>query len=128
MTVEKRKAQKRFMPRMIRFFERGWFAPLLLAIQPVLYLFSINVAELNFSEIIRSLFVSLLFGLLVLGLAYLFLRDWRRASLVASLFLFLFFLFGDIAGWTSREFALGSARANLVTLVFVGMIMMAWIW
>ena len=113
---------------MLRIFERGWLAPFLLSIQPVLQLFSINLAEMHFSEIIRSLLVSLFFGFLILGLAYLFLRDGRRASLVTSLFIFLFFLFGDVAVWISRTFGLGPARANLVTLVFVAIILLTWIW
>ena len=113
---------------MTGFFERGLFAPVLLSIQPVFHLFSINVAELTFSEILRPLTVSLLFGLMVLGLAFLFLHNWRRASLVASLFVVLFFLFGDVAVRISKVFGLGPARANFVTLVFVTLIMMIWIW
>jgi hypothetical protein len=128
MAVERRKVRKEGKAGWTDFFERGLFAPVLLSIQPVLHLFSINVAELNFSEIIRPLFVSLLFGLLVLGLAFLFLRDGRRARLAASLFLVLFFLFGDVAVWISKVFGLGPARANLVTLILVAAIMMTWIW
>ena len=104
------------------------FASSLLSIQPVLQLFSINIAELGFSETLRSLFVSFLFGLMVLLLAYLFLHDWRRASLVASLFIFLFFLFGDAAVWMSEQFGLGPARANLFTSVCVACLMLIWIW
>jgi hypothetical protein len=128
MTVERRKAQKRWIPGITRFFERGWFAPFLLSIQPVLHLFSINVAELNFSEILRSLLVAFLLGAVLFGIAYFWFRDGRKASLVASLFLFLFFLFGDIAVWLSRSFALGPARANLLTLGVVAIIMIFWIW
>ena len=112
----------------IRILERGWFAPFLLSIQPVLQLFSINIAELHVSEIIRSLLVSFFFGCLILGLAYFFLRDGRRASLVTSLFIFIFFLFGDAAVWMSRAFGLGPARANLVTLAIVVTVMLIWIW
>jgi hypothetical protein len=128
MIARRRNTPKQFMPRLIGFFERGWFAPFLFSIQPVLHLFSINVAELGFSELIRPLLVSLLLGLLILGLAFLFLRDWRRASLVASLFLVLFFLFGDVAVWISKRFELGPARANLFTLALVIVVMMIWTW
>ncbi|HET6596359.1 MAG TPA: sulfatase-like hydrolase/transferase [Anaerolineales bacterium] len=110
------------------FFERAWFAPVLLSIQPVLHLFSINIAELSFSEILRPLLIALLLGLMVLGMTFLFFRDWRRASLVASLFLVLFFLFGDIAAWISGVFLLGPARSNLETLAFVTVVMAIWIW
>ena len=128
MIPETRNAHKRFVPGLIGFFERGWFAPFLLSIQPVLNLFSINVAELNFSEVLRSLLVSFLLGAAILGIAYLLLRDWRRASLVASLFLFLFFLFGDAAVWISESLGLGPARANLLMLVLVTVIMLVWSW
>ena len=128
MIAERSTSQKRFLPDVFRFFERGLFAPFLLSIQPVLHLFSINLAELHFSEIIRSLLVSLSFGCIVLGLAILFLRDWRRASLVASLFLWLFFLFGDMAVWASHQLVIGPARANLLILAFVAIIMLTWIW
>lgn len=128
MTAERSKTPKRFIPNVIGFFERGWFAPFLLSIHPVLHLFSINVAELIFSEIIRALLVSLVFGAVLLGLVYLFLRDWRRASLVASLFLFLFFLFGDIAAWVSEKFTLGPARTNLTVLLLVATVMAVWFW
>jgi len=128
MIAERTKDPKRWIPRLVGFFERGLFAPVLLSIQPVLHLFSINLAELNFSEVIRPLLVSLFLGFLVLGLAYLLLRDWRRASLVTSPFIFLFFLFGDMAAWIASAFALGPARADLVVLVVVFLLMGGWVW
>jgi hypothetical protein len=128
MTAGRRKTQKQFVPGVIRFFERGWFAPFLLSIQPILHLFSINLAELSVTEILRSLLISLFFGVLVLGIAALLLREWRKASLVASLFLFLFFLFGDMAVWISKALGLGPARANSLTLAFVAIIMVIWLW
>jgi len=126
--VERMKTRKQGKAGWIRFFERGLFAPLLLSIQPVLHLFSINVAELSISEIIRPLLVSLLFGLITFGMAFLFIRDWRKASLVASLFLILFFLFGDMAAWIFNRFGLGPARTNLATLAIVTIVMAIWIW
>lgn len=127
MAAEPTKTYKQRRAGLTSFFERGLFAPLLLSFQPVLHLFSINIAELTFSEILRPLLASLLFGLMILGLAFLFLRDWRRASLVASLFLFLFFLFGDAAVWVSQSFGIGPARANIITLAFVMVAMAIWV-
>ena len=128
MTTERKKTEKRLIPVLIRFFERGWFAPFLLSIQPILHLFSINAAEVHFSEILRSLFASFLLGVAILEVAYLVLRDWRRASLIASLFLFLFFIFGDLATWVSKNLGLGPARTDLVILIFVVILMLAWVW
>ena len=128
MAVERRKAQKRSIHGVLRFFERGWLAPFLLSIQPVLHLFSLNLAELNVSEILRSLLVSFLWAVVIFSTAYSFLRDVRKASLVASLFLFFFFLFGDMAAWMSKSFGFGPARANFITLIFVSAVMLVWIW
>ena len=124
----KGKSNGLFMQGFIRFFERGLFAPFLLAIQPVLQLFLINVAELDFSEIIRSLLVSLLFAVIVLGVSYLFIRDGLKSGLVASLLILLFFLFGDVADWTVKTFGLGPVRANFLILVLVAVCLIVWIW
>jgi len=125
---ETKKADRARLQIVIRFFERGLFAPFLLSIQPILHLFSINLTELNVSEIVRSSLISLLLVSLVLGTMYLVLRDWRKASLVASLFIFLFFLFGDVSVWTSEAFGLGPARADVLVLAVVAGCMLTWIW
>ena len=126
--VGKVKSNRSFMQGLIRFFERGLFAPFLLSIQPVLQLFLINVTELDFSEIIRSLFVSLLFIVIVLGVLYLFMHDWLKSSLVASLFILLFFLFGDVADWIVKTFGLGPVRANFLIMALVAVCMVVWVW
>ena len=128
MIQEKEKAQRGFIRGLTGFFERGLFAPFLLSIQPVLQLFLINVAELYLSEIIRSLFAALLFGAIVLGALYLFTHDWLKSSLVASLLILLFFLFGDMADWMVDTFGLGTARADLLILSLVTVCMAVWIW
>jgi hypothetical protein len=126
--AEKGKSNRSFIQSLIKFFERGLFAPFLLAIQPVLQLFLINVAELDFLEIIRSLFASLLFTVIVLGILYFFIRDWLKSSLVASLFILLFFLFGDVADWIVKTFGLGPVRANFLILAIVAVCMVVWLW
>jgi hypothetical protein len=117
-----------FWQWLIRFFERGLFAPFLLAIQPVLHLFLINDTEIYFSEVIRSILTALLLGVVVFGLVYLLLRDRLRASAVTSLFIFLFFLFGDLSDWTMDTFGLGPIRADLLVLALVAACMLFWIW
>ncbi len=128
MTQIKRKVNRSFIQTITRFFERGLFAPFLLSIQPVLQLFSINVAELDFSEIIRSLFAALLFESIAFAALYLLLRNWIKAGLVASLFILLFFLFGDVADWVVKAFGLGPVRANFLILTLVAIIMIVWFW
>jgi hypothetical protein len=116
------------MQRLTRFFEQALFAPFLLAIQPVLHLFLINVAELDFAESIRSILISLLFAAIALSVAYLLLRDWRKASPVASLFILFFFLFGDISGWVVDTFGLGPVRTDLLILGILSMCLILWVW
>ena len=128
MAQIKRKVNRSFIQAVTRFFEQGLFAPFLLSIQPVLQLFLINVAELDFSEIIRSLFAALLFGSIIFVVLYLLMRDWIKSSLVASLFLLLFFLFGDVADWIVKTFGLGPVRANFLILTVVAVIMIVWFW
>lgn len=128
MIQAKKKTSRSFISDVVRFFERGLFAPFLLSIQPVLQLFLINVAELDFSEIIRSLFVSLLFAVIVVGMLYPFMRNWLKSSLVASLFILLFFLFGDVTDWIVKTFGLGPVRANFLILAVVAVCMVVWIW
>ena len=79
----KRKPTRSFMQGLIQFFERGLFAPFLLSIQPVLQLFLINISELDFSEILRSIFAALLLASIIFAALYLVMRDWIKSSLVA---------------------------------------------
>jgi hypothetical protein len=128
-TAQKARIAKRsFLQGLIRFFERGVFAPFLLSIQPILHLFLLNETELYFSEAIRSILVSLLLGVVVLGLAYLLVRDWLKASAIASLLIFLFFLFGDLSDESMDTFGLGPIRADLLVLVLVVASMLGWAW
>lgn len=124
----KGKIKRSFLQGVIRFFERGLFAPFLLSIQPVWHLFLINDTELYFSDAVRALLAALLLGIVALCFAYLLVRDWRKASTVASLFMFLFFLFGDVSGWVVNKFGIGPVRADLIILVFVALCMVFWLW
>lgn len=110
------------------FFERAWFAPFLLAVGPILQLYLINIDELAFVEIARTLLASLLLALVVLGGLYFLLHDTVKSALIASPFIFLFFLFGDLSGWVAETLALGPARSNFAVFVLVSVFMAAWIW
>jgi hypothetical protein len=111
-----------------RFFERGLFAPFLLAVQPVLQLFLLNISELDFVEIIRALLVAILLSLIVFGVSYLLLQNGIKASLLACPFILFFFLFGDIAHWISGTFEMGPARTNLLLLILVAVCLSLWFW
>ncbi len=116
------------MRKVVAFFEAAWFAPFLLAVGPIVQLYLLNFDEVAFTGTVRSLFASLLLALLVIGGLYLLLRDPIKSALVASLFLFLFFLFGDVSDWIAETFVLGPARANLIVFLLVALIILAWVW
>jgi hypothetical protein len=124
----KRKSNRSFMQSLINFLERATFAPFLLAIQPIWHLFLINSTEVYFSETIRSILISILFAVVVLSLTYLLIRDWPKASIVTSLFILLFFLFGDLSDWLINTFGLGPVRADLLILALVAGGMVVWFW
>lgn len=131
MRIEPRekKTLKKFEYNLNRFLEQGLFAPFLLSIQPVLQSYLINITELDFSEITRSLLVSLLLTSVVLGVLYLSLRDGVKSALIASFFVLFFFLFGEVANWISTAVSgLGYSQGNALAIVFVFGSMSFWAW
>lgn len=70
--------------------------PLLFAMFPILFLYSENIAEVSPSEIVMPMALALGSTLLLLVLSGLILRDFRKAGIVVSILLFLFFSYGNI--------------------------------
>ena len=70
--------------------------PLLFAMCPILLLYSANVAEVSPSEIVMPTVIALGSTLLLLVLSGLILRDIRKAGIAVSIFLLLFFSYGNI--------------------------------
>jgi hypothetical protein len=70
--------------------------PLLLALFPVLSLYSANVAEVSLRQALLPMLVVLTAAILLVLLAWLVLRDLRKASVLASLALVLCFAYGHI--------------------------------
>jgi len=76
--------------------------PFLFAIFPVLFLFAHNVGQVSFSEILLPTAIVLGFTLLLLLLSGLILKNSKKAGIVVSIFLVLFFSYGHIyeaIGW-----------------------------
>jgi hypothetical protein len=76
-------------------FSKPWY-PLAISAYPVVALLSTNVGEVQNSAGLRSLVVSILFGVVLYALTWLFLRQAHKAALLTSLWLALFFSFGHI--------------------------------
>lgn len=72
------------------------FAPLALAIFPILAMLASNAKEVSLSVAIRPLLVSLLASIVLLAIARLLLKRWDKASLVVSFILVLFFSYGQV--------------------------------
>lgn len=77
---------------------KNWFVihPFLFAIFPILFLFSHNLGEVSFSEILLPSAIVLGFTLLILLLGSAILKDSKKAGIIVSLFLVLFFSYGHV--------------------------------
>jgi hypothetical protein len=75
------------------------FHPFLLALYPVMALLSSNIHEVNASVVVRPLILSGVIMGVVWGLSSLLLKSWRRAALLTTWFLVLFFTYGHIYGF-----------------------------
>jgi hypothetical protein len=82
--------------------------PFLFAIFPILVFYAYNMAELSFSVTLLPLAFASGFALLLLALSWLILRNVRKAGIVVSIFLILFFSYGyaiDLVwGWGVGNF------------------------
>jgi hypothetical protein len=88
--------------------------PLLYAVYPILAVLSVNLGEVRVADVVRPLLVSVAgtVGLvLVLRLAF---GDWRRAAIVASGVLILFYAYGHVytilKTWRIGDFVVGRHR------------------
>jgi len=92
--------------------------PILFAIYPILFLYSKNTEELNLSFLLSSVLISLclMFFLWIVGC--MALRDYRKASVVVSSALILFFSYGHlysvIADWKVFSFEIGRHRYLII--------------
>ena len=68
----------------------------LFATYPILALVGINIAEVDLSAGLRPLLLSLFVAGLMAVALYLLYRDWRRAALISTIFLILFYPYGHI--------------------------------
>src|SRR3990172_3428984 len=71
--------------------------PFLAAAYPIAFLYSYNIEEVPALEAVRSGTVSLLISGLLLLLVWLILKDGRKAAIITTSFVVLFFSFGHAA-------------------------------
>src|ERR1044071_6469039 len=70
--------------------------PFLFAIYPILALLAFNISEVDYSSGFRPLVLSILIAGLLVLILYLFYHDWKRAALISTILLILFFSYGHL--------------------------------
>lgn len=102
------------MKRSRRFIDRVWegirtapIYPFLFALYPAAALLASNIDQVKLVDTQRAYMVSFVFGLALVGLMWLFLRDWAKAALLAALVMLLFFSYGHAYDALSDILVLG---------------------
>ena len=63
---------------------------------PPLSLWAYNLGQVGLTAMYRAILICFLMGILLLGLAWLWLHDWARAGIAVTIFLLLFFSYGHL--------------------------------
>jgi hypothetical protein len=79
----------------------GWlrrfpFHPFLFAVYPILALLTFNIAEVDPASGSRSLLLSVLVTGLLILIFYVLFRDWKRAAILSTIILILFYSYGHV--------------------------------
>lgn len=100
------------------------FHPWLLSLFPCLFLYAQNFGDVRLGDIV-STSVWILIGTSALcGLLYLFLRDWEKAGLLASVFTLLFFSLGHLRSTLSKIPALAQATWTSPEVLALGLFLL----
>lgn len=103
--------------------------PFVFAVYPILFLFAHNIGQVNPTEVIKPLFIVLLFTTLLFILIRLILKDWHRAGLEVSLLLFLTFAYGQVFNLLSLKGIINNDHQFLAAFWAVFLILGIWgIW
>src|SRR5215211_3353448 len=70
--------------------------PFVFAVYPILALLAFNISEVDFSSGIRPLLSSIFVAGLLILIFYAIVHDWKRAALLSSILLILFYSYGHI--------------------------------
>jgi cbb3-type cytochrome oxidase subunit 3 len=106
------------MRNNIRINKNTVIHPFLFALFPTLFLYAHNIHMVQFTQTIPSLLVTLVLAILFYAVFLLALRNSRKAGIITSVFLVLFFSFGNFFNLLSRYF---NTSSELPLLIFVGL-------
>lgn len=85
------------IPAAVRGLARAPLHPLLLAVHPILFLYSANLDEVLPVDLVQPLMWAVAVTAALLGILALLLRSWTRAGLVTSAVVLAWFFFGHVA-------------------------------
>ncbi len=92
--------------------------PFLFALFPIFFLAVQNADDVMFSDIVPWLVLSLLMAALLMLIFWFPIRNMRKAALLSSLFLILFFSYGHVAGVSEEPLIRHRYLLGLWTLLF----------
>ena len=72
-----------------------WFY-ILFTFYPLLFLWAVNISQLDPAVVIRPFLFTLLGSVILYGVLYLTFRNWIKAALIGTLLLIAFFTYGDV--------------------------------
>jgi hypothetical protein len=93
--------------------------PFLFTIFPILALWNTNYFQVDSSEVLKPLILSLLASTILFLLLRMALRSWNKAGLFSGLVIFLFFAFGHVLNLLSQHLLLGVTSGKPLNLVFL---------
>jgi hypothetical protein len=108
-------------------FRRWPLYLLVAAVYPVLALLANNISQVKASAALRPLLLVVLTALLLWGLLSLLLRDSRRAAMLVSWWLALFFAYGHVHNFLEAHTSLGKHRLLLPVWVLLALVGSWWI-
>jgi len=103
--------------------------PIFLTIYTILALLATNIKEVEIQVAIRPLLISLAGTVIVLLVVRLILKDWRKAALVTSLLLILFFSYGHLYQFIRKAPILGmNFGRHRYLIVAYGVLLLIGLW
>ena len=104
---------------------------LVLATYPILALLAVNFSEVSLSAAVRPLAFSILASVILILMFQWFVQDWKRAALISSVILILFYSYGHLyilmKGIDLNGFYLFRHRTLIPILVIAGLLILWWL-
>jgi hypothetical protein len=109
---------------------RNLLIPVLMGIYPGLAMFANNISSVNFGQVLRLLFFSVVLAVVVIAILLVIFRDSAKASLIASCWLIVFFYYGHFYNLVQGLFGAHVGRhiflLPLAFAIIVGSVVLIW--